>query len=69
MFVYKVLDNKTSISYNRYCHKEINMTNKNMKLLKRKRNKKMSLLTKLAYEFLPTTDKQLLSIDKDIAKL
>jgi hypothetical protein len=40
-----------------------------MKLkIKRKKNK-MSLLEKLAYEFLPTSDKSLLQIDKDIAKL
>jgi|GEM_PF-4628837 len=38
------------------------------KLKIRKRNK-MSFIEKLAYEFLPTTDKSILSVDKDIAKL
>lgn len=36
--------------------------------LKRKK-KKMSLLNKLAYEFLPTNDEKLLAIDKQIASL
>lgn len=40
----------------------------NMKIKNRK-HKKMSLLTKLAYEFLPTTDVVLLNIDKQIAQL
>ncbi len=40
-----------------------------MKLRFRKRNKKMSLLQKLAYEFLPTNDQTLLSIDREIEKL
>ncbi len=35
----------------------------------RKRKKHMSLLTKLAYEFLPTSDIQFVAIDSDIAKL
>jgi hypothetical protein len=40
-----------------------------MKLKMRKRKNKMSLLAKLAYEFLPTTDSQFAAIDSDIAKL
>jgi len=41
-----------------------------MKLIfKRKRNKKMSLLNKLAYEFLPTTNADILALDRQIAKL
>lgn len=40
-----------------------------MKIKNRKRKNKMSLLTKLAYEFLPTNDQSLLEIDKEIARL
>jgi len=41
-----------------------------MKLKIRKRkNKKMSLIAKLAYEFLPTNDQSILAIDREISKL
>ena len=40
-----------------------------MKLKKRKRKNKMSLINKLAYEFLPTTDQSILAVDREIAKL
>jgi len=40
-----------------------------MKLKFRKRKTKMSLIQKLAYEFLPTNDSQFAAIDNDIAKL
>jgi len=37
--------------------------------LKNRKKKKMSLIQKLAYEFLPTSDSQFDSIDRDIAQL
>lgn len=45
------------------------MTNKKLKLKFRKGKKKMSLLQKLAYEFLPTSDENILSVDREIEKL
>jgi len=37
--------------------------------LKIRKKKKMSLIQKLAYEFLPTSDSTFESIDRDIARL
>jgi hypothetical protein len=48
------------------------MTNKKFKIkLRKRKNIKMraSLLSKLAYELLPTNDEALLAIDEDIAQL
>ena len=45
------------------------MAKQNETKIQRKRKNKMSLLTKLAYEFLPTSDVQFAAIDSDIAKL
>ena len=55
--------------YSHNCHKQNKYGDTKMKLKIRKRKQKMSLLSKLVYELIPTNDQTILLVDRDIAKL